>query len=357
MKSNHLVRAALAGLAFIVALLFSLELAQGQTPWQFKTRFGWGGQAGYNNIRSIYFLDKQGAPQVGFLGLGGSFGGGKGKIVRSNNGGNTWTILDSVDGAVTSYAFKDANNGWLSAQGINPLYRTTDGGNTWNVVASVTGGQGMHIHHLPATVIGGTSYPERLFLARWAAATVVSQDGGATWTPATPTPNLSGFSFSGNGTGIITGANGTAFNYTTDHGTTWNVHTHKVEAWQSTAVVPGGNLYLAASEFDGGLYRSNDGGLTWAQSFQFPSLPGYTRGPTGTIDVSGNRLYLHTSDGFFHSSNQGVSWQDICGPGGKYDMRFYIASNGIWGMGQDSTDIRSARFGHDLHSKVDLCDA
>lgn len=77
------------------------------------------------------------SPSVGWAIEGGStgssfFGGGpQGRLVRTTDGGRTWT--DAGAGIVTATCFVDARQGWAS--GGSTIRRTLDGGRTWRSVA------------------------------------------------------------------------------------------------------------------------------------------------------------------------------------------------------------------------------
>ena len=75
------------------------------------------------SFRSVYFYDSQ----MGFI------GGGNGTILKTTNGGATWTLSNSGVGssyALYSFLFFDKNIG-LAAGSYGTMFRTTNGGMTW----------------------------------------------------------------------------------------------------------------------------------------------------------------------------------------------------------------------------------
>lgn len=74
----------------------------------------------------------------------GWYGNGAGKLYRTNDGGETWSLAWERPGTfIRALGFVDAQNGFLGNVGTNyypgvtdthPLYRTRDGGVTWTPV-------------------------------------------------------------------------------------------------------------------------------------------------------------------------------------------------------------------------------
>ncbi len=77
-----------------------------------------------------------GSSEVGIFGLGwtGHRNGGPGAFWRSANGGANWAVADMFIGNPHAVAFGDADHGWAvsGGGGVNgSILRTTDGGTTW----------------------------------------------------------------------------------------------------------------------------------------------------------------------------------------------------------------------------------
>ncbi|MGE5682239.1 MAG: WD40/YVTN/BNR-like repeat-containing protein [Bacillota bacterium] len=74
------------------------------------------------NLRAICFADSNNGTAVGYMGT----------ILTTTNGGNSWTYKSTgiFDQELTAIAFSDKNNGFIvSNNGI--MYRSSDGGNSW----------------------------------------------------------------------------------------------------------------------------------------------------------------------------------------------------------------------------------
>src|SRR5258708_2331148 len=80
-----------------------------------------------SSVSSIYFMEAEGKPSVGFAGYT------KGGIIKTSNHGRTWApvyINTKVIAGTLDFTFKDSLVGW-AAVGAG-IVNTTDGGNTWN---------------------------------------------------------------------------------------------------------------------------------------------------------------------------------------------------------------------------------
>ncbi|HEX7299740.1 MAG TPA: hypothetical protein VF257_12095 [Solirubrobacteraceae bacterium] len=219
-----------------------------------------------------------------------------GKIYRTTDGANSWTVVSDTNRAVHSFYFVDASNGFAVGDGSLFLV-TTDGGATWTPkdlgipatnlrsircatvnLCVMTTDRGTA---LVRTANGGTSATlvtpsqDPIFAADFASATriaaggatgatAVSDDAGVNFTPiggrlsGTYTRVRAGGQA---GTAYAPGDNG-ALAKTTDGGKTWtrgNVSTSEdvLDVAFPTALVG------YALDVSGGLFRTNDGGATW----------------------------------------------------------------------------------------------
>jgi photosystem II stability/assembly factor-like uncharacterized protein len=219
-----------------------------------------------------------------------------GKIYRTTDGANSWTVVNDTNRAVSSFFFVDANNGF--AVGDGSLFLTTkDGGATWTPkdlgipatnlrsircattqLCVMTTDNGRAIVR---TADGGTTAKlitpsqDPIFAADFASATriaaggatgatAVSDDAGLNFSPigGRLTGNFSRVHAGGQaGTAFAPGDNGTLAK-TVDGGKTWtrgNVSTSEdvIDVAFPTAQVG------YALDSSGGLFRTNDGGASW----------------------------------------------------------------------------------------------
>jgi photosystem II stability/assembly factor-like uncharacterized protein len=108
----------------------------------FKTEDGginWSEEEEINKLDKLKFINEN----VGFL-YGGTtnipFAGGEpvssGGILKTTDGGQTWTELNISVPEITALYFVDANIGYFSTTAFDAkIYKTLDGGTTWNLVS------------------------------------------------------------------------------------------------------------------------------------------------------------------------------------------------------------------------------
>jgi len=127
----------------------------------------------------------------------GFYGTGKGKLYRTTDGGEHWTLVWDHPGTfIRSLGFVDAKHGYAGNLGAgladisdpNPLYETTDGGATWHPAAigttAMPGVCSIDILHT-RTIIAGTLQDKVVIdaagRANGPAKLLRSEDGGKTW--------------------------------------------------------------------------------------------------------------------------------------------------------------------------------
>lgn len=144
--------------------------------------------------------------------------------------------------------------------------------------------------------------------------------------PATPTTILAGTGrFSSYG---FTGDDLVGLYFSRNSGTSWSQFNATLLLNQNfRASVVRGNTLLAAST-NGGLFRSLDGGATWANISGQNNLPA-----GGIIEMVGDRanpqrIYVASRAGVFRSDNLGNTWTDI--------------SSGVTGLGGTTDNIKMA---------------
>jgi photosystem II stability/assembly factor-like uncharacterized protein len=253
-------------------------------------------------LHSVFFIDQN----------RGWAAGGKGTLLRTEDGGKTWkTTYTSVDDVVRDIFFVDEQNGWLVCEANvyrlkfndDPrayLLKTTDGGNKWTRVDI----KGFEVDAILLRAVfsrGGRG---------WAfgegGAIFTTRDAGETWVRLrSPTRRLLlGGAFVDDDRGWLVGAGATIMQ-TSDGGDTW---------YQS--MLPGVDKsvrFTATSFFDnrvgwavgsaGSVYRTTNGGRTWQRQESgvdvdlfdvkfVDAQEGWAVGAEGTI--------IHTNDGGGH---------------------------------------------------------
>src|SRR5712692_5127368 len=156
MKLAFSIRASLIGLGAIAS---SASLAQSGWFWQNPLPQG-------NALYAVSFVDANTGTAVGA----------RGTILRTTDGGATWTPqMSGTTNYLVGVSFVDANTG-TAVGGRGTILRTTDGGATWTPQTSGTTDSLSAVSCADAntcTTVGGFNTILR------------TTDGGATWTPQT----------------------------------------------------------------------------------------------------------------------------------------------------------------------------
>ncbi|MBY5560562.1 YCF48-related protein [Rhizobium leguminosarum] len=105
-----------------------------------------------------------------------------GNIIKTEDGGGTWVIQQSLPGVyLRSIAFADANVGWVGTLTRNRrLYQTTNGGANWNEVRPLPAGAPVAICGI-SVVDASTVYASGSNRPNDVPAMMKTIDGGATW--------------------------------------------------------------------------------------------------------------------------------------------------------------------------------
>lgn len=273
-------RVAAAGAAILGAML-SPGLAAGQSSGPVATAgiSGWSvvlpeshleGELGGKDMFSVEFLTRHVGWAVGHGSPEHTF------VFRTSDGGETWERVPLVDGSshgetFRAVRFSDALHGWIA--GDRMLLRTTDGGESWEP-------------HEPADH------------GLWARALL----------PVGPD-------------GLLVGSNDGWVRATADGGGTWHAvqlpgsGSEQVNAFAHA----GGNTFFAVTGSPmlepGGLYRSDDGGRTWAEVLRGkPTLHG--------IAFQGDRGIVVGEKVAYWSEDRGATWKRVMGPGERNAVAF-----------------------------------
>lgn len=209
----------------------------------------------------------------------GYIGGWSAYFAKTTNGGVTWTPQNPGTDIYyyTAVVFKDANNGVVAAQTNSGagIYVTSDGGATW------TNGTGLAAIPYKMVYVTANTY----FLVTNGGHVQKSVDGGLTWTTVTSGLGLLlGIDFYDPMTGIALGEDGWLFK-TYDGGATWTPQQTAFgnPLWHDAAWKSQSEVVLCGTPET--IWRSLDGGSSWANDF-----------PASTYDPA---LYeaLYTTDG------------------------------------------------------------
>lgn len=246
-----------------------------------------------NNLNALALVDADTVVAVGAAGT----------VIRSMDGGVTWTITDSgTQQQLSSVAFADANTGMAVGDG-GTILRTSDGGLTWESVRVMpTGGTLRSVALWDAEngiVVGFTPRPPR----QHDSIVLRTTDGGATWARL---PNLGGpylFGVSCPDVGVCTvvggGRNGggQVIYRTTDGGDTWLNQSPSRSRPALYAVAFTDVDTGTAVGYNAGILRTIDGGLSWTQQRAAGTFQGVSLVDATTGTVVGGGSILRTTDG------------------------------------------------------------
>lgn len=264
-----------------------------------------------------------------------------GTIVRTSNGGTTWTVVpSSTTENLLSVFFVDGATGWIA--GLNStLLKSTDAGVTWTLV-SIPVPTDLRAIQFVSVARGYTSggpgqggAGERVFFT--------TTDGGDTWQPQTMEYSMNGIAFVDADSGCVIG--GGAVWKTTDGAQNWTRYEARppeVTAWL-TDIVFVDALQGWVSGSQGFLTKTTDGGRTWTEMSS-----GTTRLiPEMYFAGASHGWYVARSPGTIAATTDGgTSWEFQTSPTtlNLYDVHF-IDENVGWVVGDVGTILKTTTGG------------
>ncbi len=251
-------------------------------------------------------------------------------VWKTADAGGTWTRASAGLRAATpsSLAFQPGATGVILAGGSGEVFRSTDGGGSWTRQQQGPGSYVRRIAFDPAT-------PAHAFAADELHGLLRSTDAGATWTAATGTSGQVMDLAVGGGTPSVVWALTSAGVYrSVDGGATF------AKAWtlgatssaNALAADPASGLVAWAGVQDSttasasGVYKTIDGGATWTQVASAPAVGANSR--LELVASSTSVLWLENGGSPYRSTDGGATWASV-----------YPAGAGqLWGMGIDPSD-------------------
>jgi len=272
-------------IAILVMIIVAGKTANAQSGWEMVYNESGSG----TTIKGICFVP--GANNDWQTGWAAQY---KGTILKTTNGGDTWTSYSqSYSSQVWGLSFVDENTGYIC--GIDgKVVKTTDGGITWSVVFNNSAYQFNKVAFKDASKGVATGYPSDIY----------TTDGGTTWTDATGGTDYWGLDYADGDTYYAVKGFSGEVGRTEDNGQTWSsiyttgfgltvcvnfldgntgivggseykvkITTDGASTWTSKTVDSGSGDILAAAWFDSdtvwvsgsGVYKSTDGGDTWTE--------------------------------------------------------------------------------------------
>jgi photosystem II stability/assembly factor-like uncharacterized protein len=235
-----------------------------------------------------------------------------GRVMRTRDGGITWTRQFRTAQSLYAVEFSDTLNGWCAGRnGI--LYKTADGGTAWsNELRGVTSTlYSVHFtDSLHGWAAGGSNYDSSIVLR--------TVNGGRTWVhQSTPvrSARLKAVAFVDHATGWVAGDNG-ALRKTVDSGATWTAQSSPSGSADYNQLFFLDSLYgwaVAGNSFStGAAVRTQNGGASWTTvslpvtrpmegAFFFDTSRGFLVGWSGTIlkTTNGGQTWTNVGDSSF----------------------------------------------------------
>lgn len=258
-------------------------------------------------------------------------------VLKSTDGGVTWN-LTGLDWELSDFAIVNkmvmdpTDHLTILAATSHGIYRTTDGGDSWTLQTGTQGYKDLDI---------GSADGQTYFATRNSRGVFRSTDGGSTWSelgnglPASPPSRIEVAVAPGNMNYVyalyITSDNGFHSIYrSSDGGDTWalKADSPNLLGYSTEGDDEGGqgwyDLTMAVEPSDpnvvyvGGvnIWKTTDGGTTWAiDGHWLGSLSGYdvayTHADHHIFEFRGDRLYVGNDGGINYRSDDGNSYVDI----------------------------------------------
>jgi photosystem II stability/assembly factor-like uncharacterized protein len=284
--------------------------------------------------------------------------GADGTVIRTTDGGATWTTLPVAGAATLDFRDVDAidaNTAFILSIGSGPasrIYKTTDAGATWRLQFTNQDPKGffdaMAFWDGRRGLVIGDSVDGRFEILR-------TLDGGATWArlaaAALPAalPNEGAFAGSGTNIAVLPGGHawiGTGAStrcrvlHTADYGATWTIADTPVAASPSSGIfsvafrdprhgmIAGGDYRREGEAIDNAAFTA-DGGATWTP---VSGLSGF-RSAVAHIPGSATSWLAVGPQGADVSTNDGRTWTRVEGAG--YHAFSFARRGGTgWGAGE-----------------------
>lgn len=183
-----------------------------------------------------------------------------GGILRSDDGGLTWTAIPGLAQDAMNLAIGRGNTQSMFLAGHNVFMRSDDGGQTWRHVANDLPGLDLHWFAMDPDI------PSRLYANAVGFGLFWSTDSGATWAP-------------------------------------WPVQIPGGSSISALTVLGGDPANILAGSEAGELLLSADGGSTWEQVSSVDSMP-----MDFALNSEATTIYLGTMDGLYISEDKGLTW-------------------------------------------------
>lgn len=275
-----------------------------------------------------------------------------GGVYKTTDFGATWTDISptynsgasTYQDTFTAVAFAKSDPQTIYVGSEQAIYRSADGGTTWNRFGGENGGpwgpKGIRAG-FPIDLIADEEDANTLYVNNYGGGVFKSVDGGRTW--ESWSQGYSGADIRGlavNAKGCVW-ANGRSGAFLSQNGAqTWE----GLKAGTASFIAEGGAIladradakdltFLKADAFEGKIYRTTDGGVTWTAAGGLPSAsgePGDRHGAVKIVQAASDsaRMYaiymragyrysnvhdltLGSSHGVYRSDDGGANWIQV----------------------------------------------
>ncbi|MCD6520044.1 MAG: hypothetical protein J7M05_09010 [Anaerolineae bacterium] len=227
-------------------------------------------------------------------------------VFISRNGGRAWRETDLmmeedvVSVLAVSPGFAQDRTVFAGTE-TGDLYRSTDGGRTWDLLQSQLG---------PGSVNGLWLAPDFAESGRMVAGVgqqlYLSNDGGESWQQVSELPG-SVLALAGDAQVVLVGLHDAGLWKSTDGGDTWASASDQLSARGFARIVPAGaKLYTFGPQE--GLWVSEDRGQTW-QSLE--SVSAHLPLSAASVSEKGPLFIATPEEGILRSTDDGQSWQVV----------------------------------------------
>ncbi len=255
-----------------------------------------------------------------------------GTILKTSDGGNTWTSQNSgTRYTLSSIFFSDAQNGWAVGD-VGTILHTKDGGKTWEQQKSPIKTFIMAVYFTDAKT--GWASSENTTILH-------TKDGGQTWEVQFKDQDfiLKRISFCDAQNGWVVGEYGYVY-HTTDGGVNWKKQAGFSGFNEETGEMIGGNFVFDVKAvdpktawivgIDGYIAKTTDGGNTW----QPQANKGVPKAHVFAVNTNGNGSLFVGGNGFLMMSPDGVqNFRDVkAEPKVIYGWLYFMTTRGKTGL-------------------------
>lgn len=230
-------------------------------------------QAPFQNAKSIQFINKE----TGYVTDSGI-------LYKTTDGATTWGMVSNLAGSLNTINFISEDIGFAYGGSANAIMKTTNGGATWTVVLSGnTIGQIQFVSSQIGFARNIGNYYSRIFK---------TQDGGNTWQMVFEIDDdVTSFHFVDNSVGYLVGDPDVSYK-TTDGGVTWQKINIPYEYYEDVKFyTPNAGFIL---DEEGAIFSTTDGGVNWKSELRSYSLR--------TLDIINTDVFAYGDFGKLYTS-------------------------------------------------------